>query len=168
MISEAKKQIHLDKAAQGAVNTAEEEGEEALVSMDFGYLTTDSEDDDYDERHHETNATTDCVDEAKAPKDVSEESESASESSEDDGDHDDKKSAPQFNDLAPSVEELPSNRPANDSFEPQTENESKVAKSDSRVRATPWMHTAQLRRPMTLKEKEHQPPTSRTRSIWQS
>jgi hypothetical protein len=138
MISEAKKQIRLDKAAQGAVNVAEEEDEEAQVSVDFGYLTTDSEDDDNYENHHETNATTDCVNEAKALEDVSDGSESVSETSDDDGAHDDSKSAPQSDDLAPSVEEFLSSRPANDPFEPRTENESKVAESDSRVRATPW------------------------------
>ena len=69
---------------------------------------------------------------------ISEESESASERSEDDSDNDDENSAPHLNDRALSVEESLPKRPANDIFEPRTENESKVAKSDSRVRAGLW------------------------------
>ena len=131
MISEAKNLIRESEAARAAVNTEQE----AFVGTEVDYLTEDSDEDEDDEYGHEAYAG---MEEEGEFDNISEESESASERSEDDSDNDDENSASHLNDRALSVEESLPKRPTNDIFEPRTENESKVAKFDSRVRAGTW------------------------------
>jgi hypothetical protein len=163
MISEAKKRIRLDKAAQSAANVAEEEGEEAQLSVEFGYLTTDSEEDEDYQDHYEANVTTfeEADDGSVSPESSDDDGdhgdgnelvsetpddngnqdnskESVSEIADGDNDQGDGNSAPHLNSqIQESFSSHSAGRAANDPFEPRIANESKIAGSDSRVRATP-------------------------------